>query len=95
MKTIALAIGAAFVVGGCATANTGNVAAASAATGTQYCWQERLSSSGGKHTCNWSGDKRSACEGREFTTVEAAGYSAPRKSTMCANGQWLVEISRG
>lgn len=95
MKTLALAIGAAVVLGGCATANTSNNAPAAAAAGTQYCWQDRLSDAGGKLTCNWAPDKRAACAGAEFTTVEASKVSAPKKSSMCANGQWLVEVSPG
>ena len=95
MKNAVSAITAALVLGACATPNANNGAAASTAAGTQYCWQDRLSNSGGKLTCNWAGDKRSACEGAEFTTVDAARVSAPRKSSMCSNGQWLVEVSRG
>jgi PBP1b-binding outer membrane lipoprotein LpoB len=96
MKSLALAIGAALVLGACATANTGNGAPALAsAAGTQYCWQDRLSNASGQLTCNWAADKRAACAGAEFTTVEATRFSEPKKSTMCANGQWLVEVAPG
>ena len=96
MKKLALAVMAALTLAACGTTDGGNgqsVAAASAPAGTQYCWQDRLSTSGGKHTCNWAASKREACEGAQFTAVEATRVTAPRKSSLCANGQWLVEIA--
>ena len=95
MRMNALAALAGLALAACAATENGSTAAAGATTaaGTQYCWQERLDTSGGKHTCNWSADKRSACEGTTFTALEAQRYAAPRKGSRCANGQWLVELS--
>jgi hypothetical protein len=96
MKKLALAATAALTLAACGTMNGGNgqsVAAASAPGGTRYCWQDRLNTAGGKHNCNWAASKREACEGAQFTDLEAARVTAPRKSSMCANGQWLVEVA--
>src|SRR5512134_658058 len=96
MKKLALAIVAGLSLGACATMDNGNGAsarAAAAAAGTQYCWQNRLSVEGGKLGCNWSPSKRDACEGGQFTLVDAVRYSKPRKASLCANGQWLVEVA--
>ena len=95
MKNTALAIAAALTLGACASTDPGNGSGntARAASGTQYCWQDRLQSAGGKHSCNWAASKREACDGALPSMVEAARYSAPRKSTMCSNGQWLVEVA--
>lgn len=96
MKKLALAIVAGLALGACATMDNGNgggPARASTVAGTQYCWQNRLNVEGGKLGCNWSADKREACEGSPFTVVDAARYSKPRKASMCANGQWLVEVA--
>jgi len=91
MKKLALAM-AALVLGACATTNGGNGARTTAA-GTQYCWQERLSSAGGKHTCNWAPSFRDACESTQLSALDTARYSAPQKTRMCSNGQWLVEVA--
>jgi len=96
MKKLALAAIAALTLCACGTMNGGNgqsVVATSAPAGTQYCWQDRLSTSGGKHMCNWAASKRDACEATQLTTLEATRVTAPRKSSLCANGQWLVEVA--
>ena len=95
MKNTALAIATALALGACASTDTatGDRSAARAVSGTQYCWQDRLQSAGGKHSCNWAASKREACDGALPSTLDVARYSAPRKSTMCSNGQWLVELS--
>ena len=95
MRNIAVAALAALALGACASTDNGSGAGAPAArvAGTQYCWQDRLDSTGGKLTCNWAGDTRSACDGATFTTLEASRYAAPRKGSLCPNGQWLVELS--
>src|SRR5262245_10694421 len=95
MKQLALAATAALTLVACGSMDGGKVQSAAAAprAGTQYCWQDRLSNSGGKLNCNWAATKREACEVLAFSDVEAARYSAPRKSTMCSNGQWLVEVA--
>jgi len=95
MKNLAFAVAAALSVGACASTDgaNGTGARASAASGTQYCWQNRLVTANGKHQCNWAGSRNDACEGAQVSSVDAALYSAPRKGTMCANGQWLVELA--
>ena len=97
MKKLALAA-LALLAGACATTDHGNGngngnGARASAAGTQYCWQDRLASSGGTLTCNWSGSFRDACDATELTSLQAGRYSAPAKTRMCNNGQWLVEIS--
>ena len=96
MRKLALAATAALTLAACGSMNGGNggsVAAASAPAGTKYCWQDRLNTAGGKLNCNWAASKREACEGTSYTDVEAARVTAPRKSSMCSNGQWLVEVA--
>ena len=93
MRKIAFAVAAGLALGACATTDNGGPATRTAAAGTQYCWQDRLETAGGKLTCNWSGSKREACESLNFTTVEAARFAAPKKASMCSNGQWLVELT--
>ena len=95
MNNTALLIAAALALGACASmeAGNGNGNTARAAAGTQFCWQDRLHTAGGKHACNWAASKREACDGALPSSVEATRYSAPRKSSMCSNGQWLVELS--
>lgn len=98
MKRLALAAIASALLGGCATMDNGNGAATRSASapaaGAQYCWQDRLSTGDGKHTCNWAGSAREACEATQYSAVEASRYTAPRKARLCANGQWLVEVAR-
>ena len=95
MKKLAFAVAAALSVGACASMDGGNGdgARASAVSGTQYCWQNRLITADGKHQCNWAASRHDACEGAQVSSVDAARYSAPRKGSMCANGQWLVELA--
>jgi hypothetical protein len=96
MKMLALAATAALTLAACGTMNGGSgqpSAASSVPAGTRYCWQDRLNTAGGKLNCNWAASKREACEGAPFTDVEAARVTAPRKSSLCSNGQWLVEVA--
>jgi hypothetical protein len=91
MKMLALAALAALTLMACGTMNgsNGQSVATSAPAATQYCWQDRLSTSAGRHVCNWAASKRDACEATQLTSLEAARVTAPRKSSLCANGQWL------
>ena len=94
MNKLALAA-AALLAGACATTDggNGNGARVSAPAGAQYCWQDRLTSAAGNHQCNWSSSFRDACENTQLTSLPAARYSAPARTRMCANGQWLVEVA--
>ena len=95
MRKLAL-VALALLAGACAATPNGNgngSAARVAATGTQYCWQDKLNAAGGTMTCNWSASARDACDSTELTSIPAARYSAPAKTRMCNNGQWLVEVS--
>jgi hypothetical protein len=96
MKKLAVAA-LAMLAGACATTDTrsgnGSAARAASAAGTQYCWQERLDSASGTLTCNWSGSFRDACDSTQLTSLQASRYSAPARTRMCNNGQWLVEVS--
>lgn len=96
MRKIAIAVVAALSVGACATigSGNGNTARATPAAGTQYCWQDRLATQGGKLTCNWASTRREACESaHQYTSLDAARVSKPRKASLCNNGQWLVEVA--
>lgn len=94
MKKVAFAIATGLALGACAAPNTATApASATQVAGTQYCWQDRLDSSGGKLTCNWAASRREACDSLNFSSVDAARYAAPKKGSMCANGQWLVELT--
>ena len=95
MKKLALAA-LALLAGACAATDNGSGngnGARAAAAGTQYCWQERLNNASGTLTCNWSASFRDACDNTQFTSLQAARYSAPARTRMCNNGQWLVEVS--
>jgi hypothetical protein len=100
MRTICFAAVAATMLAACATSATdngnGGGAAAMRATASakQYCLEGRLSSAGGRYSCNWSREKAVACEGdAPFTAVDAGRYTAPQASSQCSNGRRLVELA--
>lgn len=94
MKKLALATLAALTLSACAAMSGGNgQVAASAPAGAQYCWQDRLTTAGGKHMCNWAANWREACAATQYTSVEATRYSRPQRVRMCENGQWLVQVA--
>jgi hypothetical protein len=67
----------------------------SAGNTERYCFKERLYSSGGEMSCNWASSAAEAC--RDFTETTRIAASAmteaPKKSTRCANGEWLVQVT--
>ena len=96
---IAIALAAAMVVGGCATADMGNAggstapAARASAGKAKYCWAERMEAIGSRFNCNWAASKEEACAGPgAFSTVDGAGYAYPRATGTCASGQQLMEL---
>ena len=101
MSKVAIAVTAATMLAACATTGNGNghgsgsaKAQVSAAGAKQYCLESRLASAGTRHNCNWSSDKKLACEGdMPFTTRDATRFTAPRTSSQCDNGKWVVEMS--
>jgi len=94
MKKLFALAALALLTGACATTGNGNGnTARAAASGTQYCWQDKLDAAGGTMTCNWSASSRDACDNTALTSIQSSRYTAPAKTRMCNNGQWLVEVS--
>ena len=70
-------------------------AAASPASGTQYCMKDRLFESGGEMSCNWAPTFADACENPNLSSVSTGSVSgAPANAGRCGNGQWLVSVTR-
>ena len=100
MKIERLAAAAAVVaLAGCAagTAGNGNGATAvaqAAGSGMSYCMRDKLTTEGGKLTCNWARTAREACEATALTAIASASIvSGPDKSTLCADGTPLVRVA--
>jgi hypothetical protein len=66
-----------------------------AASNDRYCFKERLYTAGGEMSCNWATSVAEAC--RDFNETSrvatAAMIEVPKKSTRCANGEWLVQVT--
>ena len=78
---------------GCAT-NVPNAITARSATGTYYCWENKLVDSGGRLVCNWNADPRAACEEEFPSYIERSSIkSEPQHSHRCANGHGLAVVT--
>jgi hypothetical protein len=96
MKTLAIA--AALALAACAStekaATNGNAPAAKAASGTYYCWKEKLAAHGDALACNWETNAGDACHSLASTTLSRKSVaSGPSDVRRCDNGQWLVKVT--
>ena len=96
MKKI-LTLAATLVLAACAStdrpAPSTNVAQARAASGTYYCWKDKLDTRGDALVCNWETTVNDAC--RSYNSVplmKSAIASGPSEARRCENGQWLVMV---
>jgi hypothetical protein len=79
---------------GCATNVPNAVNAQRSATGTYYCWENKLIDSGGRLVCNWNADPRAACEEEFASYVERSSVkSEPQHAHRCANGHDLAVVT--
>ncbi|HXS53188.1 MAG TPA: hypothetical protein VN782_11705 [Usitatibacter sp.] len=79
---------------GCATSVPKAVNAQRSATGTYYCWEDKLFESGGRLVCNWNDNARAACEEVAPSYIERSSVkSEPRHAHRCANGHDLAVVT--
>ncbi len=92
MKIALIACAPLVLVAACANMQASTAGSgAEPASGTMYCWQDKLMEADGKLTCNWNATAREACESTYTTSLPASKVSGtPQKTHRCANGQWLV-----
>ena len=94
MKIALIACAPLVLLAACATVQTSTAGSgAETASGTMYCWKDKLEVAGDKVTCNWASSAREACESTYPTTIAKAKLSGePQKGNRCSNGQWLVAV---
>lgn len=84
-------------IAGCATADGSRPAARAQATasGSYYCWKERLNTEGDQLLCNWESSAADACRSSAIVTPLAKGSvsTGPKDAGRCNNGQWLVQVT--
>jgi hypothetical protein len=98
MKMLALAALAALTLMACGTMNaaTANRSPPSAPAATQYWLAGPPEHFRRQHVCILGREQARCVRGEtQLTSLEAARVTAPRKSSLCANGQWLVEGRAG
>jgi len=65
-----------------------------AASGTYYCWRDRLTDEGSSLGCNWERSADDACKSTAWVSLAKSNVSGmPRNSRRCENGQWLVTVT--
>ena len=68
--------------------------ATSAASGTYYCWKNKLADDGPNLVCNWERSVVDACESHATVSLAKSSVSGtPQSSRHCENGQWLVSVT--
>jgi hypothetical protein len=94
MKIALIACAPLVLLAACAHVQTSTAGAgAEPASGTMYCWQDKLVAADGKYSCNWSASVREACDSQFPSELPAAKVSGtPQKASRCSNGQWLVSV---
>ncbi len=79
---------------GCATEVPNAVNDQSSATGTYYCWGDKLFDNGGRLVCNWDASARAACEEEFPSYIERSSVkSGPQRAHRCANGHQLAVVT--
>ena len=67
-----------------------------AASGTYYCWQQRLEDTGSGLRCNWERSQVDACDSHAVVTLAKSTVSGtPQRVHYCTNGQWIVSVTTG
>ena len=93
MKKI-LALASVLFLSACATANVPRDTPRAQATGTHYCWKERLATEGDALVCNWARSVAEACRSNEWSRLGKATVAGdPRPGPRCENGEWLVVVT--
>lgn len=94
MKIALIACAPLVLMAACAHVQTSTAGAgAEPASGTMYCWQDKLATADGKLNCNWNADLREACESQYPSALPVSRVSGtPQRSHRCSNGQWLVSV---
>jgi hypothetical protein len=65
-----------------------------AASGTYYCWKNRLADDGSNLVCNWEHSVVDACDSNAVVSLAKSNVSGtPQSSRHCENGQWLVTVT--
>ena len=72
-----------------------NGTSAHAASGTYFCWRDRLVTEGDNLVCNWDANAGDACQAFHTRTPlsRASIASGPTDVKHCDNGQWLVKVT--
>jgi len=80
---------------GCAGVRTSlDTQPAASASGTYYCWKDRLVEEGSNLVCNWERSASDACRSDAVVSLAKSGVSGtPQRSRRCDNGQWLVTVT--
>ena len=92
MKT--LVVLTALALAACASVPHNGTNGATAASGSYYCWRDRLQTQGDQLVCNWDTDKRAACDATYVTGLpRSAVVSGPADVRRCDNGQWLIMVT--
>jgi hypothetical protein len=92
---LALAIGVAIVTACVSVAPYGS-GESMQASGSLYCWKDRLVDDQDRLLCNWAPSRYEACRGRAVTYLEKRSVkSQPSAATRCENGQSLVVVTTG
>jgi hypothetical protein len=94
MKIALIACAPLVLLAACANVQSSTAGSgAQPASGTMYCWKDKLEVAGDKVTCNWASSAREACESTYPTTIAKAKLAGdPQKGNRCSNGQWLVSV---
>jgi hypothetical protein len=77
-----------------AKGSTRTASSASSASGEMYCWKDKLMTEGSELRCNWSANRKEACETKYSSSISRDKLTAePQDAGRCANGQWLVKVT--
>lgn len=100
MKTTLALLAACILLAACAapqaslTGTPRALAASGPASGTYYCWKERLDTEGGNLVCNWAASATDACTSTGVASIAKSSVSrGPDNARRCENGQWLVVVT--
>lgn len=94
MKIALIACAPLVLLAACANVQTATAdAGGTPASGTMYCWKDKLDVAADKLTCNWSASAREACESTYPSALPKSKMAGePQKGSRCSNGQWLVQV---
>jgi hypothetical protein len=96
MKKLLCITAVPLLLAGCASPGNGADApsARAVASGTQFCWKEKLATQGDDLVCNWQASVSEACNSTHTSVLARASIvSGPGPAKRCENGQWLVQVT--